>query len=70
MPFTFQVPSLLMEWCIDCHREPEKHLRPREAVFDMKWQEPPDQLERGLELKKDYDIRDAQFLTSCSVCHR
>ncbi len=70
MPFTFQVPSLLMEWCIDCHREPEKHLRPREAVFDMKWEEPPDQVARGLELKKDYEVRDARFLTSCSVCHR
>src|SRR5690349_19979286 len=70
MPLTYQVPSLLMEWCLDCHREPEKHLRPREAVFDMKWEEPPDQVERGLELKKDYDVRDAQFLTSCSVCHR
>ena len=20
MPFTYQVPSLLMEWCLDCHR--------------------------------------------------
>ncbi len=29
MPFTYQVPSLLMEWCLDCHRGPEKHLRPR-----------------------------------------
>jgi hypothetical protein len=70
MPFTYQVPSLLMEWCLDCHRAPEKHLRPRAAVFDVKWQEPPDQLERGLKLKEEYAIRDTHFLTSCSVCHR
>ena len=28
MPFTYQSPSLLMEWCLDCHRNPERHLRP------------------------------------------
>ncbi|HEX5270805.1 MAG TPA: cytochrome c3 family protein, partial [Gemmataceae bacterium] len=70
MPFLYQEPSLLMEWCLDCHRGPEKHLRPRAAVFDVKWHEPADQLERGRKLKDEYGIRDAQFLTSCSVCHR
>ena len=38
MPLTYQVPSLLMEWCLDCHRHPERHLRPRDEVFNMKWQ--------------------------------
>jgi hypothetical protein len=70
MPFMYQVPSLLMEWCLDCHRAPERNLRPRDAVFDMKWEAPPDQAARGLELKKEYGIQDAQHLTSCSVCHR
>lgn len=70
MPFTYQVPSLLMEWCLDCHRAPEKHLRPRESVFDMKWQPPADQLQQGRMLAEKYQIRDTRFLTSCSVCHR
>jgi hypothetical protein len=70
MPFTYQVPSLLMEWCLDCHRNPEKNLRPVKDVFDMKYQPPDNQLEFGLKLKKDYRIRDAHYLTSCSVCHR
>jgi hypothetical protein len=70
MPFMYQVPSLLMEWCLDCHRAPEQHLRPRAAIFDVKWQQPPDQLDRGLALKKEYQIQDAHTLTSCSVCHR
>jgi hypothetical protein len=70
MPFTYQVPSLLMEWCLDCHRAPEKHLRPRSEVFAMQWQEPPDQIERGRKLKEEYQIRNTQYLTSCSVCHR
>ena len=29
---TMQHSTLLMEWCIACHREPEKHLRPRSEV--------------------------------------
>jgi hypothetical protein len=70
MPFTYQSPSLLMEWCLDCHRHPERHLRPVSEVFNVKWQEPPDQLERGRELAKQYKLRDTRFLTSCSVCHR
>jgi hypothetical protein len=70
MPLTFQVPSLLMEWCLDCHRAPEKHLRPRAEVFNIRWQEPSDQLERGLQLREEYHIRDTAYLTSCTVCHR
>jgi len=70
MPLTYQVPSLLMEWCINCHRHPEAELRPREEVFNMKYQQPPDQEALGLKLKQEYQIRDAHFLTSCSVCHR
>lgn len=70
MPFTHQVPSLLMEWCLDCHRAPENHLRPREEVFNMKWEQPANQLELGRQLIKEYGIRDSSFLTSCSVCHR
>lgn len=27
---------LTMQWCLDCHRDPEKHVRPREWVFDPK----------------------------------
>jgi hypothetical protein len=70
MPLTYQAPSLLMEWCLNCHRAPEKHLRPLNKVFDVKWRPPADQLERGVELAKKYELRDTTFLTSCSVCHR
>lgn len=70
MPFTFQSPSLLMEWCLDCHRHPERHLRPVEQVFNMKYEAPPNQEELGRELAKKYDLRDTAYLTSCTVCHR
>jgi hypothetical protein len=70
MPFTYQVPSLLMEWCLDCHRRPEQHLRPVAEVFNMKWERPANQLELGRELAKEFKLLDTQHLTSCSVCHR
>jgi hypothetical protein len=70
MPLTHQVPSLLMEWCLECHRHPEQNLRPLDDVFDVKWQPPPDQAERGRELAKQYELHDTRYLTSCSVCHR
>jgi len=70
MPFTYQVPSLLMEWCLDCHRHPEREIRPRAEVFSMKYQMPSNQLELGRHLVEKYHIRDAESLTSCSVCHR
>jgi Cytochrome c7 and related cytochrome c len=67
MPLMYQSASLQMEWCLDCHRNPEKYVRPREAVFEMDYQPPPDQLELGAQLVKAYDIKS---LTNCSTCHR
>ncbi len=70
MPLVRQVATLQMEWCIDCHRQPEKYLRPKDQVFNMAYQAPPDQIALGLKLKQEYHIRSAQELTSCSTCHR
>jgi hypothetical protein len=66
-----QMETLAMGWCLDCHREPELHLRPRDQVTNLAW-EPPDgdQLKIGLELKHAYDIHDETYMTSCSTCHR
>src|SRR5437588_12911977 len=38
MPLTYQDQNLQMEWCLDCHRHPERHVRPREDVFTMDYQ--------------------------------
>ena len=40
MPLMYQAQSLLMEWCLDCHRAPEKYLRPREEVFNVGYEQP------------------------------
>ena len=67
MPLMWQHGSLLMEWCLDCHRQPERYVRPRGEVFNMDWQPPSDQLNKGREFVERYHIRS---LTSCSTCHR
>jgi hypothetical protein len=70
MPLMTQAAPLLMEWCLDCHRAPEKYLRPRADVFNMAYQAPADQLDLGRRLKAEYNVASVEHLTSCSVCHR
>jgi hypothetical protein len=69
MPAVRQTASLLMEWCLECHREPALYLRPRGEIFTMDWQPPPDQLARGNMLAEEYNVRTVAELTSCSICH-
>ena len=38
MPLDVAGPTLQMQWCLDCHRNPEKYVRPREEVFQMDYQ--------------------------------
>jgi hypothetical protein len=96
MPAVYQAASLQMEWCLACHREPERYLRPKEKVTDAGWNiegdagdpnDPNDDVTAnaenrlgenlaparralGFRLKREYRIRDAGTLTSCSTCHR
>ncbi len=67
MPLTWQESSLQMEWCVECHRNPERYVRPRSAVFSVSYQPPADQVTLGHRLVAEYEI---QKLTSCSTCHQ
>ncbi len=67
MPETWKARTLEMGFCLECHRFPERHVRPRERVFDMDYQPPPDQPALGRRLVAAYGI---ERKTSCSVCHR
>jgi hypothetical protein len=67
MPLMWQEHSLQMEWCLECHRSPERFVRPREAVFAVDYQPPSDQIGLGRRLVAEYRI---QELTSCSTCHQ
>jgi hypothetical protein len=69
MPLMRQAESLQMEWCLDCHRNPQQFIRPVENVFQMDFVPAVPQEKLGAELVRRYDIRVGQ-LTDCSICHR
>jgi hypothetical protein len=70
MPLMWNVNSLHMEWCLECHRNPDKVLREQKDITNMEWVPPADQDVKGKELAKQYHIQSTQVLTSCSTCHR
>ena len=70
MPLTSKAQTLYMRWCLDCHEAPQKYIRPRDKVFDAAWQQPPDQLEQGQTLIRQYHVDTSGRLTNCSACHR
>ena len=37
MPLMYMQNSLQMEWCLDCHRNPAKNLRPASEIYNMAW---------------------------------
>jgi Cytochrome c7 and related cytochrome c len=83
MPFMYQEASLQMQWCLDCHRHTQDNLRPRDQVFNMRYQQPTgatpvavdgqsytDQADLGVALIKKYNVRSVKDITTCSTCHR
>jgi hypothetical protein len=62
-----QEETLSMGWCLDCHRNPEKYLRPKDRVTDMAWKPSEDQETLGRRLREAYHIEPS---TDCTTCHR
>jgi len=67
MPLMYQHGTLLMEWCLNCHRQPDQFVRPRDEVFNMDYEPDVDKPNLGKELADQYGLRK---LTHCSTCHR
>ncbi|MEX1024857.1 MAG: cytochrome c3 family protein [Planctomycetota bacterium] len=67
MALMWREHTLNMDWCLDCHRDPEAFVRPRERVYDPDWDPREITLEERRQLVTDYHIAS---LTNCSVCHR
>jgi Cytochrome c7 and related cytochrome c len=40
MPIMYQQNSLQMEWCLNCHRNPGKNIRPTGEIYNMAWDGP------------------------------
>jgi hypothetical protein len=78
MEVVYQAEPQSMAWCLDCHRAPEKNLRPLEEVYNLKYDAAAyitahPQLgvktteDLGLKLKEEFNINPK---TSCATCHR
>ena len=83
MPLMYNYASLQMEWCLNCHRNAQQYLRPRDQVFNMRYERPSssqpvivdgkaytDQDSLGSDLVMKYNLRSVADITSCSTCHR
>jgi len=74
-----QAAPLTMAWCLDCHRDPTPHLRPREFITDLAWiprvadsahgggSHPGTTPLVGQALAQAYDVK---ARTNCTTCHR
>jgi cytochrome c7-like protein len=63
----FAAQPLTMRFCLDCHRNPEKHLRPLDEITNMDWKPKRPQNEVGRELGAQLHVRS---VTDCTGCHR
>lgn len=61
------VEPLSMSWCLDCHRNPNRHIRPISEITNMKWTPPTDQIELAHQQITEYNIKPSE---DCSACHR
>lgn len=76
MPLMRQQASLHMQWCLDCHRNPEKNLRPAAFIYAFGYEKRlkdegvtrTERLAMGSRLVKEYGIQKGR-LSNCSVCH-
>jgi Cytochrome c7 and related cytochrome c len=65
MPLTWKASTLYMEWCLECHRQPERYIGPPEAVFasHASGEIPHAEADFG------WENRRGTLLTNCSLCH-
>ena len=70
MQLTSKSNAFEMRFCLNCHRNPEKFVRPQTEIFDMAWTPPDDQAKLGKQLVARYHIGQPSKLTDCSICHR
>jgi hypothetical protein len=67
METVYQAQPLTMGWCLDCHRHPERFLRPIDMITRMDYApaEPQEVVGRRL-----LEANGIQPSTDCSTCHR
>jgi Cytochrome c7 and related cytochrome c len=63
----YAVAPLTMGWCLDCHRDPDPHLRPVSEVTNMEWSPTRPRREIGAAIRRELSIEPPVY---CSGCHR
>ncbi|HLK39159.1 MAG TPA: cytochrome c3 family protein [Polyangiaceae bacterium] len=67
MPAVYPVAPLTMEWCLDCHRDPEPHLRPLDQITNMEWTPAGSRRAIGAGVRQSLHVDPP---VQCSGCHR
>ena len=67
MDVVMQVEPLSMSWCLDCHRNPDSHLRPLDQLTNMNWTPSTDQPLLAAGYREERRIAPP---VDCSGCHR
>ena len=67
MDVVSQEERLSMGWCLECHRNPEPHLRPLEYITKMDWTPGDEGPVLARKIKEQFNIQPS---TDCSTCHR
>jgi len=74
MPLMKRDKPLFMQWCLECHRDPAKFIRPQDKIFDTTYDPTKDHnftREEREALVKKYGIdHEDHRLTNCTICHR
>ncbi len=68
-PLAKKVNTMTMQWCLDCHKHPERFIRPREQLFNLDWKPTEPQSVMGPRLVKEYKVLPRWQMTNCSICH-
>ncbi|PQO42003.1 cytochrome c3 family protein [Blastopirellula marina] len=61
------VEPISMTWCLECHRNPDPHIRPVDEVTNLEWVPDGDPAVLGKKLREELNIKPS---TNCSTCHR
>lgn len=67
MEVVYQAQPLSMGWCLDCHRQPDASLRPREELTSMTWKPGPQQARFAQQVRQEKKLNPP---LDCSGCHR
>ena len=70
MQLTYRANSFRMEFCLNCHRNPENYIRTSDQIWNMEWTPPANQKQLGEQLVKENHIPGPNALSDCSICHR